>query len=76
MNQTTIALSQSDNVSANPLTLSTAKSMDFTSKSKDRPLTVDRASETNMTSSVDHGSGNMGYNGTETHTDINSRDSS
>ena len=50
--------------------------MDFTSNSKDRPLTTDRTSETNMTSSVDHGSGNLVYNGTETHTDINSRDSS
>ena len=50
--------------------------MDFNSNSKDRPLTVDKTSETNMTSSVDHGSGILGYNGTETHTDINSRDSS
>ena len=71
----TLALAQSDNDSANQ-PLSTAKSMDFSSNSRDRPLTMDRASETNMASSLDRGSGKLGFNGTDTHTDLNSRDSS
>ena len=51
--------------------------MDF-AHSKDRPLTADRETyaESNMTSSVDRETYKLVYNGTETHTDINSRDSS
>ena len=51
--------------------------MDFSQNSRNsRPLTVDRARYSDFDTSVDRGSERMGFGGTETHTDINSRDSS